>query len=430
MSRTVLLYCPPPTLDKPSTRAPLALLAVSSMLVKDYHIVILPRDPSAHRDIFERHASDAVVYGASVMTGPQITRALESSAIAREVLPATPVVWGGWHPTIFPEQVAAHPSIDVAVVGQGERVFAHLLADIQAGKRLRDVVRAEAFEDINVFGALPYGILNMADYIFDSEIGERTINYVSSRGCPYNCSYCAQRSVSGGLWYGLDASRMRTEIERLAGEYRINGILFDDANFFIDRERVRRFARLMAEAGPTIRWGMANARLDDVKDADAGYWRTLRRGGLVSVFIGLEPRCGVARGAEDPFRRLAADFRRVAGNTGAAGIRVTLSIVVGYPPAAGAPPDFEAELAAASSFLKEQATDLVQPQLSLFLPFPHAPLYKAALKAGLTPPAKLEEWGAWTPDAHEMPWVPAGAIEAVRKVNEDLVTGVKITSEE
>lgn len=423
MKKTILLYCPPPTMKKPSTRAPLALLAISSILVGDgYDIKVLPRDPSQHRRIFREHKNDTLVYGVSVMTGPQIRLALNSSAVARDELPGVPIVWGGWHPTIFPQQVAASPYVDIAVAGQGERVFTKIVDDLSKGEREKAThLPPGPFTDINRFPSLPYEILDMGDYVFSDELGSRTINYVSSRGCPKNCAYCAQQVVSGGRWYGLSPERMVKDVERLKRHYGVDGILLDDANFFVDLERVHDFAELLVEERLKVGWGMANGRLEDLNQTTESFWRLMNLSGLKSVFVGVEPRCGQL--TDKSGRRsdtLFEDAKTLARKTGEAGITLKMSILVGFPPLGSAAVSFDKEFEQAGALLAQCSaeSERFEGEVSMFLPFPHAPLYDAAVRNGLKVPHDLEGWADWVPDRTETPWLPEGALKRIKEINE------------
>ena len=57
------------------------------------------------------------------MTGPQILRALDACARVRATYPDVPIVWGGIHPTLLPEQTLEHPLVDIIVSGEGEATF-------------------------------------------------------------------------------------------------------------------------------------------------------------------------------------------------------------------------------------------------------------------------------------------------------------------
>lgn len=434
MKKTVLLYSPPPVLDNPSTRAPLALLAVAGPLTAaGYDVRILPRDPAEHATFFEAHKSDALCYGVSVMTGPQINQALASTNLAREKLPGVTIIWGGWHPTIFPEQTARHEGIDVAVTGQGEAALYELVTCLTGKLSYRTVTglvyvadgrlinnSVARLQDINKLPPLDYGLLDMEKYIFDDEIASRTINYVSSRGCPRNCPSCAQSMVSGGAWRAYAPVRMVEEIIKLRDEFGVNGILIDDANFFVDEDRALDFATGLINRQAAVRWGRPTGRLEDLLKLDDRFWDIMRISGLTSVFVGLEPRCGaISRTQADVYGELKGEAARLAVTLSKHGLKLMLSVLVGFPPGGAYAWTFEEEMRGAAALIEECLADgeTVDAGVSLYLPFPHAPLYDLALKARLKAPATLEEWGSWDPGTKEMPWVPQGAIEEVDRLN-------------
>jgi radical SAM superfamily enzyme YgiQ (UPF0313 family) len=434
MRNTILLYSPPPVLDKPSTRAPLALLAVAGPLTAaGYRVYIMPRDPSLHEAIINSLSGDILAYGLSVMTGPQIKLAMRSTGVLKSVLPKTPVIWGGWHPTIFPEQVAKAAGVDFAVAGPGEDALLNLIKCLAEGistKGVDGLVFEKAGKminhgiapmgDINMYPSLDYGLLDMGKYVFSDEISPRTINYVSSRGCPKNCASCAQSMVSLGKWRAYKPERMVREALRLRDTFGVEGILFDDANFFVDEDRACGFAAGMVNSKAGLSWGMPTGRLEDVVEFGDSLWDVLRISGLKSIFVGLEPRCGaVGRDDADIYGRLSEDVLGLAKTLIRHNIELKMSVLVGFPPGGAYKWTFKEEIAGAARLAEAAlaAGPGVSPSLSMYFPYPHVPLYDLALKAGLKPPANLEEWGAWEATGNEMPWVPSGAAGIIDTMN-------------
>lgn len=437
MKNTVLLYSPPPVLDKPSTRAPLALLAIAGPLTAaGYRVIILPRDPALHAAVFQALAADILCYGVSVMTGPQIKQALVSTRAFKSVV-AAPVVWGGWHPSIFPEQVARQPEIDFAVAGRGEDAMLSL-AKCLAGKMSYRGIEGLVFaangrminngiargKDINQYPLLDYDLLDMDNYIFADEIAVRTINYVSSRGCPKNCASCAQSLVSAGTWRAYTPARMVADVIELRDRFGVEGLLFDDANFFVDGDRAQAFAAGLINRQAALSWGMPTGRLEDAVSFNDPFWDLLSNSGLKSIFVGLEPRCGaISRSQTDVYGEFRPDVTRLAATLSRHAVNLKLSVLVGFPPSGVYKWTFEEELRAATELIDtaRAAGAAVAPSVSLYLPFPHAPLYDLALKSGLTPPMTLEEWGEWDPGSNDMPWVPTGAKEMIANLNASFI---------
>jgi len=108
---------------------PLGLLAVGSALDPElYDVRIFDariRQDAAKAILAE--ASDAICVGMTVFSGPSIGDALRLSQAIKRIFPALPVIWGGWHPSILPEQCIASGVVDAVVIAQGEPIFRELL---------------------------------------------------------------------------------------------------------------------------------------------------------------------------------------------------------------------------------------------------------------------------------------------------------------
>src|SRR3954447_16657533 len=120
---------------------PLGLIAVGSALDPEkYEVKIvdarLEADPLA---AVLREIPDALCLGVGVLTGDPIRDALRVSEAARAARPDLPVVWGGWHPSLFPEQCLDAPYVDAAVSGQGEETFADIVDRYALGRDLSGV---------------------------------------------------------------------------------------------------------------------------------------------------------------------------------------------------------------------------------------------------------------------------------------------------
>jgi len=82
---------------------PLALIAIGSELdPARYEVIIVDGriDPDPEKTL-ARHLPEAVCLGVTVLTGAPIADALRVSRAAKKMCPLVPVVWGGWHPSMF-----------------------------------------------------------------------------------------------------------------------------------------------------------------------------------------------------------------------------------------------------------------------------------------------------------------------------------------
>ena len=107
---------------------PLALVHVGSALPGHRVEIVDGRiDPDAARTV-ARLAKDALCLGVTVLTGAPILDARRVSEAARAARPDLPVIWGGWHPSLMPEQCLESGVVDACASGQGERTFADVVA--------------------------------------------------------------------------------------------------------------------------------------------------------------------------------------------------------------------------------------------------------------------------------------------------------------
>src|SRR3989338_8672258 len=119
MSRTVLLFNPRPHPILRPTSVPLSLLCISRFLDKDGDNIKIVSGSlyDNYFDIIRQTAAESIVFGVSSMTGYQIYEGLKASKVAKEANNKIKVVWGGWHPSIYPIQTLENPPIDIVVKG-------------------------------------------------------------------------------------------------------------------------------------------------------------------------------------------------------------------------------------------------------------------------------------------------------------------------
>src|SRR5688500_8335032 len=139
---------------------PLALVAIASALDRaKVDVVIidgrLEADPV--RAVADA-AKGALCVGITVLTGAPIHDALAVSRAVKAVAPECPVVWGGWHPSLFAEECLAESSVDIVVTGQGEEAFRHVVARLADGERVHGRV-SRPMQDLNTFPAHDYSLI-------------------------------------------------------------------------------------------------------------------------------------------------------------------------------------------------------------------------------------------------------------------------------
>lgn len=267
--------------------------------------------------------------------------------IAREVKEAVPgcrVVVGGPHASAISSVHLAHPCVDVVVIGEGEITFCRLLQAWAAGKgpegieglAYRDARGAVAVSAerplIRSLDTVPMPAVDahLVDEWFpkDYSLGDRrAAGLVSSRGCPFGCTYCGSKVVWGRSWRGHSGSRVVAEMNRFRREHGITAFVFYDDTLTGDRRRTLEFCEaLLREREADYLW-CGNTRVDRV---DPELLALMRKAGCQLISYGVESGSQrlvdrVQKGVTMEQNRRALEWTRQAG------IQVSLTLMIGLP---------------------------------------------------------------------------------------------------
>ncbi len=422
----VILFSPKPHPYTTYRGAPLSLLTISGPLEKaGYNIKIV--DAQVDHDYPERiisYLEGAICLGISSMTGYQIHDGLKVAKLVKEKYPHIKIVWGGFHPSIKPVQTVNDPYVDIVVRGQGEVTFFEVVNCLKDNLSLNNVLGItfkengkiienpeRPMEDLNNFPPLPYHLIDMEKYIKYTEIGSRTVEYVSSQACPHRCKFCAEPLVFKRKWKGKKAQRVVDEIENLVNNYNVNAIIFSDNNFFANKERIRGICQGFIDRKLNIRWGRANGRTNHLCKFDDDLWDTIKKSGCHSILVGAES------GSQDILNLINKDTKvedtiRLAEICNRYGVRITFSCMIGLPPDPNNKDNY-------LDFLDKefhQTIDMIDRVLSIsndngvllfvYSPYPGTPLYDLSIENGFREPRSLEEWSGLTLNKKNTPWMP------------------------
>src|SRR5215831_14260926 len=138
-----------PAFSSQEATAPLGILAVSTPLLSaGYQIRIIDSTitPDFKGRVMEE-LNDALCLGVSLVTGPMIKETVEIARAAKRVYPDKPVILGGWHPSLLPDQTLAAEYVDVVVKGQGEDAMLEIVEAIGSGASFHGIEGAGYKED-------------------------------------------------------------------------------------------------------------------------------------------------------------------------------------------------------------------------------------------------------------------------------------------
>ena len=395
--RRVLLYNP--RSDYPSM--PLGLLAVASALDHsrfEAHIVDARLEPRPHERLLAEILPGTVCVGMSVLTGAPLGDALAAARTIKRRHPELPIVWGGWHPSLFPTECLADPAVDYTVQGQGEVSFAELVARL-AGGRANSGLAGCAWRDTHDrprqgpprpaldIRALPepdYGLLDVEAYF--ARKGRRQLDLVASQGCYWRCAFCADPAVYQRGWSGLDPSELALRASTLAERFGFTDLAFLDETFFTHVERALDFADRWCRQERQITW-TATLRADQGERLSDAQMALLARSGLRRVLVGVEA------GSQAMLDWLKKDIRLPQVMGTAEKLR-RHGIAGDFPFIVGLPGESEASVNAALAWARRlrAMSPGFQTPIFFYRPYPGSPITAAAEAAGCRLPDSLEAW--------------------------------------
>ena len=364
---------------------PLGLAYLAAFLERDDHdvnIIDLGLDPNV---LLDEGIPQIVEYnpdliGITAMTS-NYESALETSKLLKAALPM-PIVIGGPHATLFPERVLRESCFDYLVYGEGEDTLCELaqaldsnpiepstenLDQIQglcykeAGSIIKNPPRPLA-RDLDGFPFPARHLFDLERYPLYTPDGQRMISLLSSRGCPYNCSYCF-KGIMGRTYRQRSVDSILAEIHEIVDRYGIKNLYFVDDLFAADKRRLIEFTQRVIEEELDIRW-QCLARVDRI---DQESLQQMQRAGCREIHYGIES------GNQEMIDKIGkqitlSQVRQAVTWTRQAGIMVKGYFMLGLPG------DTEETMEQTISFAEE--LDLDEAMFSLTTPFPGTRLWE------------------------------------------------------
>jgi len=201
------------------------------------------------------------------------------------------VVLGGAHPSFMPQEGLEHA--DYVVCGEGDEALPELVKALSTGGSLADIHNL-CYRDGDTIRQNPWrpflgdlDSLPIPDYTlihgWKARNRRGVISIATSRGGPFNCSFCSVIQLFG-------RKHRVTSIDRVIAEIRQNGlqarhIFFCDDNFTADRQRTKELCERIIAEGLKIEWS-AQVRVESAKDFEL--LDLMAKSGCYIVFVGLE----------------------------------------------------------------------------------------------------------------------------------------------
>jgi anaerobic magnesium-protoporphyrin IX monomethyl ester cyclase len=417
----VLLH---PRATRPKNRRfPLAILSIAAMLEgrEEYTIVDgnLDTDPGA--TLAKLAASHEIeLLAVSVMPGPQMVAAIALCRDFKARCPRTPIVWGGYFPSLYSDAALNARYVDFVVRGQGEDTLTELLSALRSRKGFTGI-RGLSFKDdfgLHVhnadrpprspgdFPALPYHRLgNIERYLLPTYLGRRTAVHQTSIGCPYRCQFCGVVPIYDGRQKTEPPARTHEVLADLRDRYRIDAVQFYDNNFFLNESHALAQAEAFEPLG--LRW-WAEGRIDAFGRYSDSTLRAIRRSGAKMIFFGAESGSDAVLAAMNK-KLTAQQTLDLAKRIREFDIVPEFSFVLGNPANPEEDTRQTIDFIRRIKQLNPEAEIIVQH----YIPTPHPDGMYGAIDSQIEFPQTPEEWASdrWLnftirQDPH-LPWLPS-----------------------
>lgn len=217
------------------------------------------------------------------------------AGLVKEVDRDIKVVAGSFHPTFCPEEVLQNPDIDFVIRGEGEIPLLRLVKELKKDSPKWETVPGIQYRgsngqvqnnpcvnQINNLDDLPFPA---RDLVLDIDYNRYRVHFISTaRGCPYKCSFCADRRLWGGKVRRRSVGSVIEELRLLKDTYKVNAVEFVDGTFTFDRKYLQTFCKAMIDYKLNIKW-RCTARYDNL---DEEALQLMKQASCSGLYLGLE----------------------------------------------------------------------------------------------------------------------------------------------
>jgi len=348
------------------------------------------------------------------------------------------MIWGGYFPSNQYPVVIKSGYVDFVINGPGDHAFPNLINALENHSPLEgiknliyqsngQIVKA-AKEDLieqETLAPLPYDKLNsfypVGKYLGKTYLGNKTLAYHSSIGCPFTCSFCAVVPIYEARWKAKSAASVYRDVKYIKTRWGADSIEFHDNNFFVSERRTVEFSKLIRPEN-MIWWGEGRIdTIDKYKDASLA---ALRESGCKMIFFGAETgNDEILKKMDKGGTQSAAQIRAFAKRMAKFDIIPEYSFVLGTP--AENPGQVMKQIDQDISFIKEIKEINPKTEIIIYIyspvPTEGSDLYKKVQETGFHFPEQLEDWigPQWERfDLRKNPLTPWLSTEMVDKIRD------------
>ncbi len=325
-----------------------------------------------------------------------MNRCYKVAGIIKSIDKNIKIVLGGAQVTLD-HNLVKDKNIDFGIYGEGEISFRNLLIALRDKKptsKLKGLIwkkgnkiiinkPQELVKNIDDLPIPARHLFPMNNYHSSANLrGKRTLNIMTSRGCPYKCAYCAGSLIFGGTYRYHSNGRVIAELKELKEKYGADDIQFYDETFTANRKRVIDLCNKMIEENLNIEWSCFTR----VNLVDRELLEKMKQAGCYQIFYGLES--GVQRLLNLIRKGITLEQSRQAMKlTHEVGIETWVSFMMGLPT------ETKEESEQTIKFALEVDPHFVQ--FPITTPYPGTDMYNIAKNTGRFLTDNWDDFTAW-----------------------------------
>lgn len=378
---------------------PLGLLYIGTQLDKlGYKVKIWHILPNEFNTTIQKIKDRQPLWiGLSVLTGVTTYYAAQLSRMIKTLIPDSPIVWGGHHPSAVPNECIKEKYIDFVIVGEGEETAVEFSNALLSGTGYSNILGLgykdthdnskvnpdrPLVKDLDKF-ELNWELINIYDYKRNNFHGKTPINFYSSRGCPYNCTFCSTPLYTGKSFRSHSPQYVARNLGYLNEKYGFNSVFFSDDNFMIHNDRGFDIITMLAKQNITV--DTVDVRINQINESMVSKFKEY---GVSGIFFGYES------GNDRILSMIKKDItveqtKEKVHLIKKYGIPVWASGIIGLPT------ETKKEIYTTIDFalwLKDNLPDLSTAVAFRYMPLPATKLMNLAIQEGFKYPVSTEDW--------------------------------------
>jgi len=319
-----------------------------------------------------------------------------------------PIIWGGVHSTIFPEQTLKNDFVDLIVIGEGEETIVELTKSL-----MNEGLNSKSLASIKGIGFKNNGriiineprpfiknldyyspswhLVEIDKYIYSKQhfytdigskiSGEKIAAIITSRGCPWRCGYCYNQVVNKRTFRAQSVKKVIKEVQYLK-EFGISALIFEDDNFFVDKERALGIIRNIHT------YWSSSIRADYIAKWGDNFVRELSDNGCIELRIGAEsgsPRILDIMKKDIKVEQIIKSVELCSKYK----IKMLFNFMVGIPGESWSDICQTLDLI---DKLESMSDYVTISSMAIYAPWPGSFLSELAKEKGFKPPTSLEGW--------------------------------------